>query len=184
MSTSRKGIRLYSIAVLMESLHMHTIQKILVVSSLSLLLPLVASAQSISEIRAMSPEDRRTYMESMSEDERAAKREQWRSEFDALPEEEKQAIRNQRAERRDGKGRNRDREAMRERWDSMSDEERAAAKDRRRAREDERRERWDSMSDEEKATARARRDEHRGDRGGHHGKQRNHDRPDTAQPEG
>lgn len=183
MSTSGKGARLYSIAVLMESLHMHTIQKILVISSLSLLLPFVASAQSISEIRAMSPEDRRAYMESMSEDERSAKRQQWRGEFDALPEEEKQAIREQRAERRDGEGRNRDREAMRERWESMSDEERAAAKDRRRARDDERRERWDSMSEEEKATARARRDEHRGERDGHHGKQRNQDRPDTAQPE-
>jgi hypothetical protein len=162
----------------MEILHMHTIQKILIVSSLGLLLPLVASAQSVSEIRAMSPEDRRAYMESMSEEERDAKREQWRSEFDALPEEEKQAIRNQRAERQD-----RDREAMRERWDSMSDEERAAAKDRRRAREDERRKRWESMSDEEKAAARARRDEHRGERDGHHGKQRSQDRPDTAQPE-
>jgi len=157
---------------------MHTIQKIFVVSSLSLLLPLVASAQSVSEIRAMSPEDRRAYMESMSEEERTTKREQWRSEFDALPEEEKQAIRKQRAERQ-----TRDREAIRERLDSMSDEERAAAKDRRRAREDERRKRWDAMSDEEKAAARARRDEQRGERGGHNGKQRNHDRPDTDQPE-
>lgn len=134
---------------------MHTIQKILVVSSLSLLLPFVASAQSISEIRAMGPEDRRAYMESLSKDERATKREQWRSEFDALPEEEKQAIR----------------------------EQRMAARDRHRAREDERRKRWDSMSEEEKAAARARRDEHRGKRGGHQGKQQHQDRPDTEQPE-
>jgi hypothetical protein len=184
MSTGGNGTRLYSIAVLMESLNMHTIQKILVVSSLSLLLPCVASAQSISEMRAMSHEDRRSYMQSMSEDERAAKREQWRSDFDALPAQEQQAIRNQRAERRDGKGRNRDREAMRERWESMSDEERAAAKDRRRGRDDQRRARWESMNDEEKAAARARRDEHRAERGGRHGKQRNHERPDTDQPEG
>lgn len=163
---------------------MHTIQKILLVSSLSLLLPFVASAQSISEIRAMSPEDRRAYMESMSEDERAAKRQQWRGEFDALPEEEKQAIRDQRAERRDGKGQNRDREAMRERWESMSDEERATAKDRRLARDEERRKRWEAMSDEDKAASRERRDQQRGNRDGHRGKQHSQDRPDTGQAEG
>ena len=123
---------------------MHTIQKILVVSSLSLLLPFVASAQSISEIRAMSPEDRRAYMESMSADERSAKRQQWRSEFDALPEEERQAIR----------------------------EQRAAARDRHRARNDERRARWDSMSEEEKAAARARRGERGGHHGKQHHKDR------------
>ena len=162
---------------------MRTIQKILVVSSLSLLLPFAASAQSISEIRAMSPEDRRAYMESMSEEERTVKREQWRTEFDALPDEDKEAIRNQRAAQRDGRDRNRDREAMRERWESMSDEERAVAKERRLARDEQRRARWESMSDEEKAAARARRDEHRGDGGGHGGKQRQGGRPSTDQPE-
>ena len=161
---------------------MRTIQKIFLVFSLSLLLPFTASAQSISEIRAMSPEDRRAFMESMSKEERSAKREQWRSEFDALPDEEKEAIRNQRAAQRDGRGRNRDREAMRERWDSMSDEERAVAKERRLARDEERRARWESMSDEEKAAARARRGEQRGG-GGHGNKQRHGDRPGTDQPE-
>jgi len=158
---------------------MHTIQKILVVSSLSLLLPLTAWAQSVSEIRAMNPEDRRAYMQSMSEEERTAKREQWRAEFDALPEAEKEAIRKQRSAQRDGRDKNRDREAMRQRWESMSDEERAAAKDRRLARDEERRTRWASMSDEEKATARARHDKQRGQRG----KQRHGDRPSTDQPE-
>jgi hypothetical protein len=161
---------------------MRTIQKIFVVSSLSLLLPFVASAQSISEIRAMSPEDRRAFMESMSEEERTAKREQWRSEFDALPDAEKEAIRNRRAAQRDGRDRNRDREAMRERWDSMSDEERAVAKERRLARDEQRRARWESMSDEEKAAARARRGEQRGG-GGHGGKQGHGDRPSTDKPE-
>ena len=161
---------------------MRTIQKIFVVSSLSLLLPFVASAQSISEIRSMSLEDRRAFMESMSAEERTAKREQLRSEFDALPDEEKEAIRNQRAAQRDGRDRNRDREAMRERWDSMSDEERAVARERRLARDEERRARWESMSDEEKAAARARRGEQRGG-GGHGSKQRHGDRPSTDQPE-
>lgn len=167
----------------MESLQMRTIQKILVVSSLSLLLPFAASAQSISDIQALSPEDRRAYMESMSKEERAAKREQWRTEFDALPDEEKQAIRDRRAAQREGRARNRDRDAMRERWDSMSDEERAAARDRRHERDEKRREHWASMSDEEKTAARARRDEQRGERGGHRGKQRHRDRPDSDQPE-
>jgi hypothetical protein len=167
----------------MESLHMRTIQKIFVVSSLSLLLPVIASAQSVSEIRAMSPEDRRTYMHSMSEEERTAKREQWRAEFDALPEDEKEAIRKQRFAQRDGRDQNRDRGAMRQRWESMSDEGRAAAKDRRLAKDDERRARWESMNDEEKAAARARHDEQRGGRGGQGGKQRHHDRPGTDQPE-
>lgn len=160
---------------------MRTIQKILVVSSLSLLLPFAATAQSISDIRAMSPEDRRAYMESMSEEERTAMREQWRAEFDALPDAEKEAIRSQRAAQRDGRDRNRDREAMRQRWESMSDEERAVAKERRLARDAERRARWESMSDEEKAAARARRGEQSG--GGHGGKQRQGDRPSTDQPE-
>ncbi len=147
---------------------MHTIQKFLLVSSLSLLLPVAASAQSGSDIRAMTPEDRRVFMESMSGDERAAMRDRLRAEYDALPEEEKQAIREQRALRREGRVRHRNRAAMRERWESMSDEERAAAKDRRRARQDQRRQRWESMSDEERAAARERREQRRGDHRGHH----------------
>jgi hypothetical protein len=154
----------------MERLHMRTIQTILLVSSLSFLLPLAASAQSVSDVQALSPEDRRAYMESMSDDERNAMREKWRSEYDQLPEDQKTAIREQRAANRDGKSRGRDREAMKQRWDSMSEEERAAAKDKRRARDDERRARWESMSEEERAAAREKRGGHKGQRQNGQGK--------------
>jgi hypothetical protein len=153
---------------------MRTREKLIMVTGLSLLLPFAAAAQSISEVRALSPEDRRAYMQSMSEEERTAKREQWRAEFDALPDDQKQAMRQERSEQR-----GRDREAMRERWESMSDEDRAAARDRRQARDSERRERWQSMSDADRAAARARRDERRreyGGQSGQRGQQRRHGR--------
>jgi hypothetical protein len=150
---------------------MCTIQKILLVSSLSLLLPFAASAQSVSDVQALSPEDRRTYMESMSDDERNAMREKWRAEYDQLPEDQKMAMREQRAANRDGSGR--DREAMKQRWDAMSEEERAAAKDRRRAQDDKRRQRWESMSEEERAAMREK-------RGGHKGQRQNGQRKDHA----
>ena len=84
---------------------MRTLQKILLVSTLSLLAPLAASAQSVSDIQDLSPEDRRTYMESMSEDERKAFREQRRSEFESLSDQEKQAMRDKRAATRGDRGR-------------------------------------------------------------------------------
>jgi hypothetical protein len=146
---------------------MRTIQKILLTLSLSLLLPLAASAQSIGEFQDLGPEERRAYMESMSDDERTAMREKWRSEFDNLPEEEKQAMRDKRAERRGAEGGGRDREAMRERRESMSEEERTAAREKRRASQEQRRERWDSMSDEERAAAREKYGQRKGPRGDH-----------------
>jgi hypothetical protein len=148
---------------------MRTIQEILLVSSLSLLLPFAALAQSISDVQALSPEDRREYMESMSDDERNAMREKWRAEFEQLPEDQKMAIREQRAANRNGKNRGRDREAMKQRWDAMSEEERAAAKERRRAQSDKRREQWESMSEEERAAMREQRGGYKGQRqGGQH----------------
>ena len=89
---------------------MRTIQEILLVSSLSLLLPFAALAQSISDVQALSPEDRREYMESMSDDERNAMREKWRAEYEQLPDDQKMAIREQRAANRGGKNRGRDRD--------------------------------------------------------------------------
>ncbi|NCF72727.1 MAG: hypothetical protein GWP67_04385 [Gammaproteobacteria bacterium] len=144
---------------------MHTLQKILLASSLSILLPFAAYGQSINDLYGMSPEDRRTYMESMSDDERTAMREKWREEYENLPEEEKRAIREQRAASQDGRGR--DREAMRQRWDSMSEEERAATKDRYQEQKERRREQWESMSDEERAAARASRGERKGQKPHH-----------------
>jgi hypothetical protein len=151
----------------MESLHMRTIRKILM--ACSLILPFAASAQSLSDMQALSEEDRRAYIESMSEDERAAMQGKWRAEFEALPKEQKAAIREQRQGHRNGEQRGRDREAMRQRWDTMSEEERSAARDRFRANGEKRRAHWESMSEEERAAAREKRGEHKGQRqGGHH----------------
>ena len=81
-----------------------------------LLLPMGAMGQSLSELQALSPEDRRAYMESMSDEERAAMREQWRAEAKAMSAEDRKAMREER----------------RARWESMSDEERQAAREHRR----------------------------------------------------
>ena len=163
---------------------MHTIHKILLIGGLYLIAPFSASAQSIQDLQAMSPEDKRIYMESMSPDERAAMQEKWRGEFENLSEEEKQVMRQQRSAARGDRERNRDRDAMRERWESMSDEERAAMKERRKAKEVERRARWEAMSEEERAAAREKRAQHKGDRGQQqrkHGETRQ--QPETQQPE-
>ena len=96
-------------------------------------LPMTAAAQSYEELRAMTPEDRRQYIESMSDDERKAMREQWRAEFDALPEEEKQAIREERKARAKER-----RAAARARMAEMTPEEREAAREKHRAMREER----------------------------------------------
>jgi len=137
---------------------MRTIRNLLV--AVSLLLPLAAFPQSLSDLQAMSAEDRRIYIESMSDDERTAMQSKWRAEFEQLPEEEKAAIREQRGKNRDGKGR--DREAMQKRWDAMSEEERAAMTERRHAYQQKRRAEWDAMSEDERAAAREQRAEHKG----------------------
>ena len=105
---------------------MKLLRKISVITAFALLPPFAASAQSLDEIRNLSREDRKAYMESMSEDERAAMREKWRAEYENLSDEEKQARRMERSANRDAR-----REAMRERWASMSEEERAAAREKR-----------------------------------------------------
>lgn len=88
-------------------------------------------------------------------------REQWRAELDAMPTEEREAIRERmRANRPEGG----DREGRRERWQSMSDEERAAMHAERQERRAERRERWESMSDEERAAVQAQRQERKAER--------------------
>ena len=148
---------------------MRTIRNILVTASL--MLPLAVAAQSFSDMQALSKEDRRAYIESMSEDERTAMRSKWRAEFDALPDEQRAVIREQRAgnrgaEGRGGKGQRGDREAMQSRWDSMSEEERAAMTERRRANKEKRRADWGAMSEEERAAAREQRGGQKGQRKG------------------
>ena len=119
--------RRYLLAV-QEDLHMQSFQKAIVAMSLSLLLPLAVSAQSLSDLKEMSPEDRRAAYESMSDEQRTAIQDQRRAEYDSMPEEERQAMREKRSANRDGS----DREARRERWESMSEEERAGAREKHR----------------------------------------------------
>lgn len=63
---------------------MQTRRLILLASGLAMLLPVTGYAQSLAEIQDLSPEERRTYMDSMSPDERTAMREKWRNEFAAV----------------------------------------------------------------------------------------------------
>ncbi len=128
------------------------------------LLPFAALAQSISEISELGPEERREYMQSMSKEERQAMREKWHDEMAALPQEERDTIRERMRANRPGGG---DRTAMRERWASMSDEERAAFKEQRKAEKAERRQHWESMSEEERAAVRAERKERKAARREH-----------------
>ena len=136
------------------------------------ILPCSAFAQSIQDIQALSPEDRKAYMQSMSEDERAAMKQKWRAEYAALPAAEQQAMRDQR--RANGDRRGKDREAMREQMASLSPEERETAKTEMRAKKDakreERRARWDAMSEEERAAVVDRRKNREGGKRGKQGK--------------
>ena len=123
-------------------------------SSALLALPLGLQAQSFAEFHDMSPEAKRAYMHSLSEQERQAKREQWRAERDAMSDEERAAMHAERMARR---------EEMRARWNELSEEEKQARREAMRAHREERRALWDSMSPEERAAMR----EQRGGR--HHG---------------
>ena len=105
----------------------------------AMLVPLGLQAQSLSDLQNMTPEERHTYLDSMSEQERQAKREQWRAEREAMSEQERAAMREQ----------------MRAQRESMSDEERQAMRDRMRAH-------WDGMSEAERAAARNRAHHHHG----------------------
>ena len=53
-------------------------------SAAVLALPVASPAQSLQEFHDLGPEERRAYWESLSEQERQAKREEWRSERDAM----------------------------------------------------------------------------------------------------
>ncbi len=104
---------------------MHKLKTLLISAGLALLTAPV-SAQSVTDLQDMTPEDRRAYLESMSDDERNAMREKWRNEVENMSEEERQAMR----EKRRAKG-EKNREHARERWQSMSEEERAVAREKR-----------------------------------------------------
>ena len=148
---------------------MQKLRLLLLASGLALLLPVTGYTQSVSDMADLSAEDRRTYMESMSPDERAAMREKWRSEREGLSDEERMALRERMAANRpEGAGKKRkERHAQRrEQWESMSEEERAAKRAARAEKKAQRRAQWDSMSEEERAEARKNRRE-----GKHHGKQ-------------
>ncbi len=140
---------------------MHPYRKAIIAISLTVLLPLAASAQSLSDFKEMSPDDRRAAYENLSDEERTAIRDQRRAQYDSMSEDERQAMREKRAGKRD------------ERWDSMSEEEREVARTKRQAQKEERRQRWDSMSEEERAAAREKhpqRDgQHKKGQGGQHG---------------
>jgi hypothetical protein len=116
-----------------------------ILASAILAVPLALQAQSLSEFHDLSPEDKRAYWDSMSEQERQAKREQWRQERDAMSDEDRAAMHAERMARR---------EEMRTRWGSMSETERDAIRAARQARHEEQRAAWDALSAEEKQAKR------------------------------
>ena len=126
---------------------MQTLRLMLVVTGAALALPLVVTAQPTDELRDMSPQERRDYVESLSPEERHALAEQRRAEWQSMSEEQRQAARAQR----------------RSHWESMSDEERAAMRARQQAHRAENRaamrEHWESMSPEQREAARQQREE-------------------------
>ena len=115
---------------------MRILHLLIATTGLVLLVPATGVAQSPDELADMSPEQRREYVQGLSETEREALREQRRAQWDAMSDEERDAARRERAERRDTS-----REAMREKWDSMSEEERDAAREQRRAKKEQRQKR-------------------------------------------
>jgi hypothetical protein len=60
-------------------------------ASAIVVLPLALQAQSLSDFHDLGPEEKRAYWDSMSEQERHEKREQWRAERDAMSDEERAA---------------------------------------------------------------------------------------------
>ena len=137
----------------------HTTQPrsiLLALSAALLVLPLGLQAHTLKEFHNLSPDDKRAYLDSLSEQERVTKREQWRAERDAMSDEERAAMHAERAARK---------EEMRARWNALTDEEKQARREAMRAHREERRAMWESMSPEERAAMR----ESRGGR--HHGRQ-------------
>ena len=159
---------------------MRTKRAPLVAGILCLTLPIGVLAQSLSDVEAMDKEERREYIQSMSPDERRAMREKWQAEFEQLPEDQQQAIRERRKGHRDDLHQGGNREAMRQHWDSMSEEERAAAREQRRAKAEERRALWESMSEEERAAAREKMGKRNKHKGKGHQESRADDRPDSG----
>ncbi len=131
----------------------------LALSAALLALPFATQAQSLSEFHNLTPEEKRDYWDSLSEQERQAKREQWRAERDAMSDEERAAMHAERMAQRD---------EMRAGWNALSDEEKQARRDAMRAHREERRAMWESMSPEERAAIR----ERHGER--HHGRDHEH----------
>ena len=74
---------------------MKTISTLRLFAIAALMLPFAVQAQSLGELQDLSPEERRAYWESMSEDERAAKREQLRAEREAMTPEQREQMREQ-----------------------------------------------------------------------------------------
>jgi hypothetical protein len=144
---------------------MNTLRLILAASGLALLLPSVSFADVADGLDEMSPEERREYVQSLSEEDRQQLREQKRAEWQAMSDEERRAARDRYQRNRD-----KNRAAMRQNWENMSEEERAAARQQYKEREAQRREIWNNMSDEEKAVARERMQEQRGMNKGKRGK--------------
>lgn len=133
-----------------EETMMTTLRLIPAMTALALLLPATGATQTIDDLQGLSPEDRRAYVQSLSEEERKALAEQRRERWQSMSEEEREAAREQR----------------RERWESLSDEEKAAMREQRREKRAQRREAWKGMSDEERAAARQKmRERHDGTRG-------------------
>ena len=119
----------------------------LALTSALLAVPVAAQAQSLSDFHNLPHEEKRAYWDSLSEQERQAKREQWRAEREAMSDEERAAMHAERMARR---------EEMRAQWNTLSDEEKQARRDAMRAHREERRAMWESMSPEERAAVRER----------------------------
>ena len=102
------------------------------------------NAQTPGEWSERSPEDRRAYRESLSDDERASLREQLRAQRDAMSDEERAALREKRRARRD------------EHWQTMSADERAAAREKMRDARQRRRAAWEAMPEAEREAQRER----------------------------
>lgn len=137
----------------------------------ALLVPLGLQAQSFNDFQNLTPEERRAYLDSMSEQERQVKREQWRAEREAMSDQERAAMREQMRAHRDSMSdeeRRAMREEMRSHWEGMSEQERQAKREQMRVHRDsmspeerqamhqEMRFRWEGMSEEERAAARSR----------------------------
>lgn len=109
----------YSIALIPERFIMRSLSRLLLLSMLTFALQSTVFAQSLDDLRNMTPEDRRAYLRSMSDDERSAMREKWHAEYEILSDDEKRAIRIERHEARLARSITmsaEERVALRERW--------------------------------------------------------------------